>query len=200
MALFEENEGGQDEKSWILLFDGASNALGHGIGAMLISPKNQYIPMTTRLCFNCTNNIAKYEACAIGIRAVIESKAKVLKVYGDSALVIHQLKGEWETRDQKLISYQAYIKGLIEYFDFITFQHIPREDNQLADALATLSSMFEIVPDKELAMIKMESYEDAVYYHFIEGSRMVNLGILISNIILKLESILNGQPRMIREH
>jgi len=89
MALFEENEGGQDEKSWILLFDGASNALGHGIGAMLISPKNQYIPMTTRLCFNCTNNIAKYEACAIGIRAVIESKAKVLKVYGDSALVIH---------------------------------------------------------------------------------------------------------------
>ena len=155
MALFEENEGGQDEKSWILLFDGASNALGHGIGAMLISPKNQYIPMTTRLCFNCTNNIAKYEACAIGIRAVIESKAKVLKVYGDSALVIHQLKGEWETRDQQLISYQAYIKGLIEYFDFITFQHIPCEDNQLVDALATLSLMFEFVPDKELPMIKM---------------------------------------------
>jgi len=65
------------------------------------------------------------------------------------------LKGEWETRDQKLIPYQAYIKGLIEYFDFITFQHIPCEDNQLVDALATLSLMFEFVPDKELPMIKM---------------------------------------------
>jgi len=121
MALFEENEGRQDEKAWILLFDGASNALGHRIGAVLISLESQYIPMTARLCFNCTNNIAEYEACAIGIRATIESKAKILKVYGDSTLVIHQLKGEWETRDQKLIPYQAYIKGLIEYFDFITF-------------------------------------------------------------------------------
>ncbi|XP_027927761.1 uncharacterized protein LOC114184644 [Vigna unguiculata] len=168
MALFEENEGRQDEKAWIWLFDGASNALGHGIGAMLISPESQYIPMTARLCFNCTNNIAEYEACAMGIRAAIESKAKFLKVYGDSALVIHQLKGEWETRDQKLIPYQAYIKGLIEYFDFITFQLIPREDNQLADALATLSSMFELVLDRELPMIKMESCEDLVYCHFIE--------------------------------
>jgi len=94
MALFEEKEGGHDEQAWILLFDGASNALGHGIGAILISPESQYIPMTARICFNCKNNIVEYEACAMGIRAAIESKAKVLKVYGDSALVIHQLKGE----------------------------------------------------------------------------------------------------------
>jgi len=94
MALFEESERGQDEKAWTLLFNGASNALGHGIGAMLIYPEIQYIPMTTRLCFNCTNNIAEYEACAMGIRAAIESKEKVLKVYDDSTLVIHQLKGE----------------------------------------------------------------------------------------------------------
>jgi len=79
MALFEEKEGGQDEKAWILLFDGASNALGHGIGAVLIYSKIQYIPMTARLCFNCTNNIAEYEACAMGIRAAIESKAKVFE-------------------------------------------------------------------------------------------------------------------------
>jgi len=52
-ALFEENKGGQDEKAWILLFDGSSKALRHGIGAVLISPESQYIPMTTRLCFNC---------------------------------------------------------------------------------------------------------------------------------------------------
>jgi len=66
---------------------------GHGIGAVLISPENHYIPMTTRLCFSCTNNVAEYEACAMGILAAIESKVKVLEVYGDSALVVHQLKG-----------------------------------------------------------------------------------------------------------
>jgi len=111
MALFEGDHEEQNGKTWTLLFDGASNVMGHGIRAILISPGNQYIPMTARLCFNCTNNIAEYEACAMGIQAAIESKAKILNVYGDSALVIHQLKGEWETRDPKLIPYRAYIMG-----------------------------------------------------------------------------------------
>jgi len=52
MVLEYEN----NENMWTLLFDGASNALGHGIGAIIISPTKKYIPMTTRLCFDCTNN------------------------------------------------------------------------------------------------------------------------------------------------
>jgi len=168
LALFGEKEGSHDEKAWILLFDGASNALGHGIGAVLISPENHYISMTARLCFSCTNNVAEYEACAMGILAAIESKVKVLEVYGDLALVVHQLKGEWETRDQNLIPYQSYIKGLIKHFDSIEFHHIPREDNQLAYAFATLSSMFEISQDEEMPMIKMRSYEQPTYCYLVE--------------------------------
>ena len=49
------------------------------------------------------------------------ASVKLLKVYRDSALVIHQLRGEWETRDQKLIPYQAYIKKLVEFFDEVSF-------------------------------------------------------------------------------
>ena len=64
-------------------------------------------------------------------------------MHGDSTLVIHQLKGEWETRDHKLILYQAYIKELMKLFDDISFHHIPREENQMNDALAILSSMFK---------------------------------------------------------
>ena len=44
----------------------------------------------------------------------MEKKIKSLKVYGDSALVICQLNGEWETRDSKLVPYQEFIKKLIE--------------------------------------------------------------------------------------
>ena len=72
-------------------FDGASNTLGHGVGAVLVSPDEQYIPFTARLGFDCTNNMAEYEACTLGIQAAIDFKVKLLKVYGDSALVIHQL-------------------------------------------------------------------------------------------------------------
>jgi len=78
----------------------------HWGGAVLISPERQYIPMTARLCFDCTNNLAEYEACVMGIRATIDFKVKSLKIYGDSALVIHQIREEWETRDYKLIPYE----------------------------------------------------------------------------------------------
>ena len=80
-----------------------SNALGHGSEAILVSLEKQYIPFTARLGFDCTNNIAEYEVCALGIQAAIDFMVKLLKVYRDSALVIHQLKGEWETRDHKLV-------------------------------------------------------------------------------------------------
>ena len=86
-------------------FDGTSNALGHGIGAVLATPDNQCIPFTARLVFNCTNNMAEYEACALGIQVAIDFKVKLLKVYGDSASVIHPLRREWETRDHKLVPY-----------------------------------------------------------------------------------------------
>ena len=88
--------------------------------------------------------MAEYEACVLGLQAVIEKKIKSLKVYGDLALVICQLNGEWETKDSKLVPYQEFIKKLIEQFKDITFKHLPREENYLADALATLATMFKV--------------------------------------------------------
>ena len=49
--------------------------------------------------------MAEYEACALAVQAATDFNVKLLKVYGDSALVIHQLRGEWETIDHKLIPY-----------------------------------------------------------------------------------------------
>ena len=80
-----------------MYFDGAFNVLGHGIGAILISPKGKYCPFTARLNSDCTNNVAEYEAYIMGLQAAIAKKVKNLKVYGDSALVIYKLWGDWLT-------------------------------------------------------------------------------------------------------
>ena len=88
MASFEEKLD-KDRDKWIVWFNGASNVLGHGVGVALVSPDNQCIPFTTRLGFKCTNNMAEYEACALGVQVAIDFNVKLLKVYGDSALVIH---------------------------------------------------------------------------------------------------------------
>ena len=80
----------------------------------------------------------------MGIKASIDMRIKILKVYGDSALVISQIKGHWDTKHPNLIPYREHVLTLIPYFEEITFEHIPREENQLADALATMSSMFKV--------------------------------------------------------
>ena len=51
--------------------------------------------------------MVEYEAYTLGIQVAIDFNVKLLKVYRNSALVIHQLRGEWETRDHKLIPYQT---------------------------------------------------------------------------------------------
>ncbi|WRX13925.1 Integrase [Theobroma cacao] len=145
MAVLHIEEVGPNELNpWKVYFDGASNALGHGIGAVLISPKGKYYPATARLNFNCTNNMAEYEALVMGLQAAIEMKADTIDVYGDSALVICQMKGEWETRDPKLVPYKKLVTELSKQFKEISFNHLPREENQIADALATLAAMFKI--------------------------------------------------------
>ncbi|XP_012435540.1 uncharacterized protein LOC105762191 [Gossypium raimondii] len=139
-----EKEGeSSKEKSWKMSFDGVSNALGHRIRAVLVSLEGDHYPLTARLNFFYTNNIAKYEACIMGFRATIRRKIKSLEVHGDSALVIYQIRGDWEVRDLKLVKYHDLVAELIKEFYEVTFNYFPREENQLADALATLSSMFK---------------------------------------------------------
>ena len=92
----------------------------------------------------------------LGLQAAIEKKIKRLNVYSDSALVICQLNEEWETRDSKLVPYQEFIKKLIEQFEEITFKNLPREENYLVDALATLATMFKVNANVETQLVKLE--------------------------------------------
>lgn len=112
--------------------------------------------------------MAEYEACILGLEEAIDLRIKILEVYGDSALVIYQIKEEWETRHPNLIPYHEYVKTLLPYFDEITFNHIPRDENQLADALATLSSMFKVRWPNEAPCIRIERFEEPAYCIAIE--------------------------------
>ncbi|XP_017970368.1 PREDICTED: uncharacterized protein LOC108660630 [Theobroma cacao] len=129
-VLHIEKENLNELNPWKMYFDGASNALGHEIGAVLISPNEKYYPATTRLNFNCTNNIAEYEALVMGFQAAIEMKVGAIEVYEDSAL-----------------------------FKKINFNHLPREENHIADALATLAVMFKIEKVADVRPFNLEVRE-----------------------------------------
>ncbi|XP_050908548.1 uncharacterized protein LOC127122218 [Lathyrus oleraceus] len=137
-------EGLKPGSIWVLVFDGAVNAYGHGIGFVIITPRGSHIPFAARLDFDCTNNIVEYEACIFGMEESIDTRIKFLEVFGDSTLVINQIKGEWETRHLCLIPYRDYARSLSTFFTKVEFHHIPRDENQIAYALATLSSMYQV--------------------------------------------------------
>uniref|UniRef100_A0A2N9EQ76 Integrase catalytic domain-containing protein n=1 Tax=Fagus sylvatica TaxID=28930 RepID=A0A2N9EQ76_FAGSY len=74
MTVDEDNHG-----RWKLYFDGAANAVGSGIGAVLVSPKGQQTPIAVKLGFDCTNNMTEYEACIVGLQAALGIRRLVPK-------------------------------------------------------------------------------------------------------------------------
>ncbi|XP_057969493.1 uncharacterized protein LOC131158642 [Malania oleifera] len=79
----------EDSEGWMMLFDGAVNVWGHGIGVVLISPERRHYPVVAKLTFPCTNNIAEYKACILGLQSAMDRDIKDLVVKGDSVLVVH---------------------------------------------------------------------------------------------------------------
>ena len=71
-------------------------------------------------------------------------------------MAISQIKGEWDTKNPNLIPYKERVLTLLPHFEQITFKHFPREENHLADALATMSSMFKHNWDNEAPQITIE--------------------------------------------
>ncbi|PKI47330.1 hypothetical protein CRG98_032281 [Punica granatum] len=133
--------GEEEVTGWKMYFDGAVNSTGSGISAVLISPEGRHFPVAAKIDFPCTNNIAEYEACILGLQAAIDLKVKELEVFGDSMLTIFQTLKQWKTKDPKLVPYHEYLEELTENFEDISFTYTPRMKNQFADALATLASM-----------------------------------------------------------
>ncbi|XP_060201150.1 uncharacterized protein LOC132629778 [Lycium barbarum] len=137
----------EEYPGWRLFFDGAANSKGVGIGAVLISESGQHYPISAKIKFPCTNNMAEYEACILGLRMAADMHIQELLVIGDSDLLVHQVRGKWTTKNGKILPYLHCVKDLCKRFIKVEFKHVPRTQNEFADALATLSSMIQH-PDK----------------------------------------------------
>ncbi|RVW70824.1 Ribonuclease HI [Vitis vinifera] len=157
---------------WRMYFDGAANHFGYGIGVLLISPHGDHIPRSVRLAFSdrhpATNNIVEYEACILGLETALELGIRQMEVFGDSNMVLRQIQGEWKTRDVKLRPYHAYLEQLVGRFDDLRYTHLPRAQNQFADALATLASMIAIPTDATVRPLLIESRSAPAYCCLID--------------------------------
>ena len=74
-----------------MYFNESKTKEGAGVGCVLIDPKKNKTLIACRLEFECTNNVAEYEALIQGLKKAIDLGVKDLKVYGDFEIIVKQV-------------------------------------------------------------------------------------------------------------
>ncbi|KAM2289758.1 hypothetical protein ACFXTI_030479 [Malus domestica] len=75
--------------TWTMFFDRSARADGAEAGVVFMSPQRQILPYSFQLSELCSNNVAEYQALILGLQMAINMEITVLKIYGDSKLIIN---------------------------------------------------------------------------------------------------------------
>ncbi|XP_065638118.1 uncharacterized protein LOC136071128 [Quercus suber] len=125
---------------WEAYVDGTANQKGFGVGLVLRSPEGIIIEKALRLGFSATNNEAEYEALLMGMSMVQKMEGKAVNLFLDSRLIVGQVQGEFEAKDERMQGYLSRVKHLQSGFESFSLLHIPKNGNSHADSLATLAT------------------------------------------------------------
>ncbi|XP_074323408.1 uncharacterized protein LOC141660329 [Apium graveolens] len=90
------------------------------------------------------NNEAEYEVLISNLGLAEDVKSKNLKVGGDSRLVVAQVNGKFEAKDDTMAKYLRVMKGILTQFNEWYTEHDLREENTTTNALSNFAS-FKIV-------------------------------------------------------
>ena len=125
-------------------FNGSATTTLNGVGIVLSCEDGDTIPLSFKLGFFCSNNVAKYEAYLTGLTVALSRRVKHMRVLGDSNLIISQVKGDFALREQSLVAYRTWAQRPEQEFQTFSIEYTQRSENRFADALATLGSQVPI--------------------------------------------------------
>ena len=107
-----------------------------GVGVVIRDEQNEIIGLVKRGLPPMTNNEAEYAALTLALEAVKPLQPQALKIYMDSEVVVGQMRGRFAVNSAALKRWHTQACQLARRFREISYIHIPREVNRLADALA----------------------------------------------------------------
>ncbi|TYK00337.1 uncharacterized protein E5676_scaffold451G001590 [Cucumis melo var. makuwa] len=108
------------------------------------------LPYNFALAKLCSNNVAEYQALIIDLQITLEIEVSFIEIYGDSKLIINQLSLQYDVKHEYLKLYFAYARKLMERFDSVMLEHVPRTENKSTDALANLATALTMSNDVAL--------------------------------------------------
>ena len=127
-------------ESWTVQMDGSTTRKAEGAGVVLVSLEKETLKYAVRLQFTATNNKVKYETLLTGLSLAKALGAKNLIVQADSQLIIRQVKGDYEAKEERMKKYLKIVQQLSQHFDSLDFVQIPTAENAEAEFLARLAS------------------------------------------------------------
>jgi ribonuclease HI len=134
-----------------MYFDGSSSKEGFVVGILLISTSQEAITLSYKLEFETTNNIVEYEALVLGLRYAKDMAIDCLSFFGDSELIINQVRNIYQDKQQRLKQYRDKVWDLIvNLFLAFNISFIPREENQKANSLALVDNTFRPLIDSNI--------------------------------------------------
>lgn len=139
MNTIEHVTADKGEVSHTLYFDGCSkgNPGSAGAGAVIYNENGDHIYSISYFVGDKeTNNVAEYTGLIIGLQKAIQMNIKQLAVNGDSQLVIKQMKGLYQVKSPTLNTLYKQAKILEKQIDRVTYNHVYRKENAVADKLA----------------------------------------------------------------
>ena len=120
--------------------DGASrgnpgpSGIGYCIhdGNHLVEKKGEFIGFATA-------RLAEYYAMRRGIERAIELGYKNARFISDSLMVVNQLSGIFHVKNQDITPIYNDIQEKLNQFDAVSFTHVPRSENMIADSEANVA-------------------------------------------------------------
>lgn len=82
-----------------------------------------------------TNNVAEYTGLKTAMEKALALGATTLDMKLDSELVVKQMNGLYKVKSPEMLSLNQQVHQLVAKFDKVTFTHVLREHNALADGL-----------------------------------------------------------------
>ncbi|KAL0406387.1 UNVERIFIED_CONTAM: hypothetical protein Slati_3952600 [Sesamum latifolium] len=142
MAKISIKDASQDQR-WLLHVDGSSTTKGSSAGIVITTPQGEDLEFAIKFDFKASNNEAEYEVLVIDMRIAHEAGARHLLAYSNSQLVVKQVEGTYEAKEESMIQYLQQITDLKIKFHHFQIIQIPREENAKADFLSKLASSLE---------------------------------------------------------
>lgn len=115
---------------------GARGNPGHAGAGFVIQVNGETVCAAGRYLGLCTNNVAEYEALIWGLENARSLGYDSVSVFSDSELLVKQLKGVYRVKHPGLKPLFLRSLELLRQFASFEIQHVRREQNAEADALA----------------------------------------------------------------